>query len=156
MKSELTDRKLCNNKFTWCFHKAKQVYYIHHTNVRGTNYGLICNAKSWNPYWFARRIDPLDTQSPEDFVPKYSQGYYWNSVEVANEFNEFFASVGDKIAKQSTLLAADFDLSSVPEPSFPMRFLTQWQIYPLLFLFTVSVLFVYHHGHAIQQVSWSR
>ena len=25
-RPELTDRKLCNNKFTWCFHKAKQVY----------------------------------------------------------------------------------------------------------------------------------
>ena len=25
MKSELTDRKLCNNKFTWCFHEAKLV-----------------------------------------------------------------------------------------------------------------------------------
>ena len=25
---------LCNNKFTWCFHKAKQVYCIHHANVR--------------------------------------------------------------------------------------------------------------------------
>ena len=25
-----------NNKFTWCLHKAKQVYYIHHANVQGT------------------------------------------------------------------------------------------------------------------------
>ena len=24
MKIRVTDRKLCNNKFTWCFHKAKQ------------------------------------------------------------------------------------------------------------------------------------
>ena len=24
---ELTDQKLCNNKFTWCFHKAKLVLY---------------------------------------------------------------------------------------------------------------------------------
>ena len=32
----LTDRKLCNNKFTWCFHKAKQVYCIHHANVQET------------------------------------------------------------------------------------------------------------------------
>ena len=26
----------CNNKFTWCFHKAKQVYCIHHANAQGT------------------------------------------------------------------------------------------------------------------------
>ena len=26
-KSELTDQKLCNNIFTWCFHKAKVVLY---------------------------------------------------------------------------------------------------------------------------------
>ena len=26
--SELTDRKLGFNKFTWCFHKAKQVYLV--------------------------------------------------------------------------------------------------------------------------------
>ena len=24
------------NKFTWCFHKAKQVHCIHHANVQGT------------------------------------------------------------------------------------------------------------------------
>ena len=30
------DRKLSNNKFMWCFHKAKQVYYIHHANVQRT------------------------------------------------------------------------------------------------------------------------
>ena len=22
--------------YTWCFHKVKQVYYIHHANVQGT------------------------------------------------------------------------------------------------------------------------
>ena len=33
---ELTDQKLCNNKFTWCFHIAKQVYSIHHANVQET------------------------------------------------------------------------------------------------------------------------
>ena len=27
-----SDIYYCNNNFTWCFHKAKQVYYIHHTN----------------------------------------------------------------------------------------------------------------------------
>ena len=27
---------LSNNKFTWCFHKAKQVYCIHHANVQET------------------------------------------------------------------------------------------------------------------------
>ena len=25
---ELTDRKLCNNEFTWCFHKAKQEHSL--------------------------------------------------------------------------------------------------------------------------------
>ena len=30
--------KLCNKKFTWCFHKAKQVYCIHHAKVQGTYY----------------------------------------------------------------------------------------------------------------------
>ena len=28
--------KLCNNKFTWCFHKAKQLYCIHHVNIQET------------------------------------------------------------------------------------------------------------------------
>ena len=32
----LYGRKLCNNKFTWCFHKPKQVYCIHHANLQGT------------------------------------------------------------------------------------------------------------------------
>ena len=35
--SVLIIRKLCNNKFTWCFHKDKQVYYVHHANVQGTD-----------------------------------------------------------------------------------------------------------------------
>ena len=35
-RSKLTDRKLCNNKFTWSFHKAKQVYRIHNANVQET------------------------------------------------------------------------------------------------------------------------
>ena len=33
MKIEL---KLCDNKFTWCFQKAKQVYYVHRASVQGT------------------------------------------------------------------------------------------------------------------------
>ena len=36
LRSQLTDQKLCNNKFTWCFHKAKQVHCIHHGNVQET------------------------------------------------------------------------------------------------------------------------
>lgn len=42
--------------------------------------------------------------------------YSRDGVEVAKEFNEFFTSVGDKIAEQSKQLAAEFDLPSVPEP----------------------------------------
>ena len=30
------DPKLCNSKFTCCFHKAEQVYFIDHANVQGS------------------------------------------------------------------------------------------------------------------------
>ena len=32
----LLSQFICDNKFTWCFHKAKQVYCIHHANVQET------------------------------------------------------------------------------------------------------------------------
>ena len=45
--------------------------------------------------------------------------YSRDLTEVANEFNEFFVSVGDKAAQQAKRLAADFSLSIPSDPVMP-------------------------------------
>ena len=42
MKTGLTDRKLCSNKFTWCFHKQLNYYiFYRHANIQRTYYYII-------------------------------------------------------------------------------------------------------------------
>jgi hypothetical protein len=35
-RSGLTDRKLCSNKFTWCFHKPNYYMFYRHANIQRT------------------------------------------------------------------------------------------------------------------------
>jgi hypothetical protein len=41
-RSGLTDRKLCSNKFTWCFHKQNYYMFYHHANIQRTYYRISC------------------------------------------------------------------------------------------------------------------
>jgi hypothetical protein len=35
-RSGFTDRKLCSNKFTWCFHKQNYYIFYRHANIQRT------------------------------------------------------------------------------------------------------------------------
>jgi hypothetical protein len=43
-KWAFTDRKLCSNKFTWCFHKQNYYMFYRHANVQRTYFSIVYEA----------------------------------------------------------------------------------------------------------------